>query len=165
MPREDAQAFKSMCERDRDCLFTCQLFIRRHLPLPLHPPESGRGGDRPRAFNGRTVTSSFKLGTPVATLPGVWCCGQGKDWLARCQHALTVRGSKSDLQLARCDSTIVPFGKLISIQVCDFFPWFLLMNWTANIFLIPTFYSTSWVCFDVSVSPWDNRTGWLGVKH
>ena len=39
------------------------------------------------------------------------------------------------------------------------------MNWAADIFLIPTFYSIRWIYFDVSESSWDNRTGWLGVKH
>ena len=41
-------------------------------------------------FSGSSHTSDFKIGTPVATLPGAWHYrGQRWDWLARCQYTVT----------------------------------------------------------------------------
>ena len=38
-------------------------------------------------FSGSSHTSDFKIGTPVATLPGAWRYrGQHWDWSARCQY-------------------------------------------------------------------------------
>ena len=47
---------------------------------------------------GSSHTSDFKIGTPVATLPGAWNC-RVSTGLARCQYTVTGWGRKVDLHL------------------------------------------------------------------
>ena len=50
-------------------------------------------------FSRSSLTSSLKIGTPVASLPGSWRYRVSWDCLAWCQYTVTGRGRKFDLQL------------------------------------------------------------------
>ena len=67
----------------------------------------GSNPDWAEILPGSSHTSDLKIGTPVATLQGVWCLqGQCWDWSARCQYTMTEWDGKFGLQLLfQCGST------------------------------------------------------------
>ena len=58
---------------------------------PLTAADPGfDSGLRHGNFSRSSHTIGLKIGTPVATLPGVWCyMGQRWDWLVWCQYTMT----------------------------------------------------------------------------